>query len=350
MNRSKPGARLALVLAAALLPLPAHAFTRSPATTFAVLPDGTAHPEGIAADRAGTLYVTTFDVSRPAGPGQLLVFAPSGRLLRQVSVAGSSQLLLGVAVRPFRPQGDPFDLLVVDFGAARVLAVNSATGDAELFTEIPDDPALPGTPGANALAFDRAGHVYVSDSFQGAVWRTGPAGGPAVVWAASPLLRTEGVPPFGANGLAFNAAESALFVANTGNDTVVRIPVSGGRAGTPEVFVNGVNGADGLFIDEADNLWIAANQADEIVVLDPTGRVVAKLGDFDGISPQGEPVGLLFPASLVRSGPFVYVTNLALDLEAALGLPTVDSQWAAQVRRHTVARIRAHIPPLRGRP
>jgi hypothetical protein len=33
-------------------------------------------------------------------------------------------------------------------------------------------------------------------------------------------------------------------------------------------------------------------------VLDTTGKVIAKLGDFDGISEQGLVRGLLFPASL----------------------------------------------------
>ena len=57
------------------------------------------------------------------------------------------------------------------------------------------------------------------------------------------------MPPFGANGLGFNSAGNALFVANTGNDTIVKIPVSGGSPGTPAVFVNSVNGADGLVLD-----------------------------------------------------------------------------------------------------
>lgn len=169
----------------------------------------------------------------------------------------------------------------------------------------------------------------------------------------STLLTTSGVPPFGANGLAFNNnGETALFVANTGNDTVVKIPVSGGppTPGTPEVFVNSINGADGLIIDDEDNIWVAANQADEIVVLDPTGRVIAKLGDFDGISPRGAPIGLLFPASLVRSGEFIYVTNLALDLRIFGAAQPVDAQWAAQVTTHTVVKIRARIPPVRGLP
>ena len=119
-----------------------------------------------------------------------------------------------------------------------------------------------------------------------------------------------------------------------------------GSAGTPEVFINSINGADGLVIDASDNLWVAANQADEIVVVDPTGRAIAKLGDFDGIDRRGAPVGLLFPASLVFSGGFVYVTNLSLDLRL-FNAPTVDSQWAAQVTRHTIARLPALIPPIR---
>jgi sugar lactone lactonase YvrE len=236
-------------------------------------------------------------------------------------------------------------LLVIDFGSKQVLRVDPQTGVTSLFSVIPGGTAA----GPNALAFDALGNVYVSDSFQGKIWRTGSAGGAVSEWASDPLLTTAGVPPFGANGMAFNKAGTALFVANTGNDTVVRIPVAGGVAGAPAVFVNSINGADGLLVDGEDNLWVAANQADEIVVLDPSGKVVAKLGDFDGIDPHGSPRGLLFPASLVLSNGFVYVTNLSLDLRL-FGLPqTVDSQWAASVTRHTVARIKARIPPVQGR-
>ena len=43
--------------------------------------------------------------------------------------------------------------------------------------------------------------------------------------------------------------------------------------------------------------------------------------DFDGIDWQGSPIGLLFPASPVIVGGFVYVTNLSLDLHGSFGLP-----------------------------
>src|SRR5437667_407238 len=104
-----------------------------------------------------------------------------------------------------------------------------------------------------------------------------------------------------------------------------------------------INGADGLFVDRDDNVWVCANQSDEIVVTDKTGKVVAKLGDFDGVR-DGSPVGLLFPASLVRRGEWIYITNLSLDLRPITGQQSVDSQWAARVKTHTISRIRFRIP------
>ena len=82
-------------------------------------------------------------------------------------------------------------------------------------------------------------------------------------------------------------------------------------------------------------------------MVDKTGRAIAKLGDFGGIDRHGRPIGLLFPASLAFSGDWLYVTNLTLDLRL-FGLPqAVDSQWAAEVTKFTVAKILAKIPPIR---
>jgi sugar lactone lactonase YvrE len=314
---------------------PALAWERGEVQKFATLPAGFANPEGLTVDARGHVYVTTFAVTAAAGtPGQLFEFDREGRLVRHVAIGGSSNLLLGLA---FHPQTGA--LLVLDFGNSKVLKVNPATGAATVFATVT------GAAGLNALTFDSAGNVYVSDSFQGIIWKTGPAGGAAVPWVTNALLATTGTPPFGANGVEFNNAQDAMFVANTGDDRIIRIPFSNGTPGAPEVFVNSINGADGLFIDEEDNLWVAANQADEIVVVDRTGRVIAKLGDFDGIDEQGAPRGLLFPASPAQFGGWVYVTNLSLDIRL-FGLPqAVDSQWAAQVTSHTVARLRARIPP-----
>jgi sugar lactone lactonase YvrE len=336
----------ALILTCLLLcPLNAAAWERGEVETFATLPAGNANPEGIAADKQGNIYVTTFAVTAPASQlGRLFVFNPYGQLLRPpVSITGSSHFLLGL---DFHPQSGA--LLVIDFGAKKVLKVDPVTGQSSVFTTIPGGTAA----GPNALTFDKDGNVYISDSFQGVIWKTGPNGGPsAVAWVTDPLLKTTGVPGFGANGVGFNKAFSMLFVANTGNDTVVQIPVSGdGTPGTPSVLTNSINGADGLILDDHDNIWVAANQADEIVVIDKTGKAIAKLGDFDGIDKHGAPIGFLFPASLVRFGEWLYVTNLSLDLRLTgnPGPQTVDSQWAAQVTSYTIARLRARIPHVHG--
>jgi sugar lactone lactonase YvrE len=314
-----------------VLAFDAVAWDRGHVDRFATLPAGAAAPEGITVDRHGNVYATTF-ATGPALPENLYVFDSNGRLRNKVKVSGSSSNLLGIAFHPSTGK-----LLVIDFGNARVVSVNPATGAAAPFATVT------GAAGLNALAFDNDGNVYISDSFQGIIWRTGPDGGAATAWVTHPgVLGTTGVPPFGANGLDFNS-KGDLFVANTGNDTIVRIPVTDGTPGTPEVFTNSVNGADGLFIDEHDNIWVCANQADEVVVVNKGGKAIAKLGDFDGVR-GGSPVGLLFPASLVRDGNWIYITNLSLDLRLFNPtFQTVDSEWAHNVTRHTISRIRARI-------
>jgi DNA-binding beta-propeller fold protein YncE len=328
------------LLLALLLALSSIAWDRGKAQTFAQLPPARFQPEGITVDPAnGDVYVADFEFASPRAqpPGHVVVFDREGRLLRDLAVAGSSSALLGLDFHPKTHR-----LLVIDFGNGTVLDVNPATGASTPFTVIGPPPAH----GLNALTFDKAGNVYISDSFQGAIWRTGPQGGAATVWNQDPLLAPNGLPPFGANGMAFNKAETFLFVANTATDNIVRIAKAGDVAGDADLFTASINGADGLVIDEHDNLWVCANQSDEIVVVDPTGKAIAKLGDFDGIK-KGEPDGLLFPASLVFSGDSVLITNLALDTRN-VGFQAVDSQWAAQVKTFTIARLPKRIPKING--
>ena len=190
--------------------------------------------------------------------------------------------------------------------------------------------------GLNAITFDAAGDLYVSDSFGGNVFKIDLPGGSVSTFVNDELLKpgSHGFPGFGANGLAFSSDGATLFVANTADDRILKINVA---SKTVTVFAESVNGADGILFDGSGRLWVAANQADEVVALDANGRVVERRGSFEGIGPDGAAKGLLFPASIVLSNGSLFVTNLALVLIGNGSEPEAD------VTTFTISRI-----PLRG--
>src|SRR3984893_12050307 len=244
MNTTKTILTLLVLLA---MPITAEAFERGTVERFATLPPGEAHPEGICVDREGNVYVVTVAANKPEGSkGVLIVFDPKGKHLRTVRIAGSGRLPLDLR---FHPQTGK--LLVIDYGAAKVLTVDPKTGASSVFMTVTGKH-----PGLDGLTFDAPGNVYVTDAHQGIIWKVGQDGGAATAWVESPLLKPTRPPPaIGANGLWLNNKQTALFVANTAQDTIVKIPVSGEalKAGKPEVFVNRVGGGpDGLIIDEHD--------------------------------------------------------------------------------------------------
>ena len=321
---------------------------RHAAHTCATLPDGVRFPEGITADPyTGHIYVSTFDFGNP---NKLLRFNKHCDLVAVRDFGGTP--LLGLA---FNTRDDK--VYIANFGASKIQRIAADFNDV---TPIEDVATIPGIgaplprtegnpdgstdtiifgsnsfPAPNALTFNWAGDLFVSDSFQGAIFRINSADSCATPCAVvtvkqHPLLATAGFPPFGANGIVFNSDESQLFIANTGDDRILRLPMAGGD---PVVFAESINGADGLAYGGEGYLWVAANQADEIVVLNSNGRVIAKLGDFFGIHHDGSPDGLLFPASLVIVGKWVYVTNLALPL-------TGGDEPEADVTKWTISRIR----------
>jgi len=125
--------------------------------------------------------------------------------------------------------------------------------------------------------------------------------------------------------------------------------------GTPSILTTGINAPDGIAIDQHGNIWVCANQEDEIVVIDPKAKnpvsgqtvpkVIAKLGDFNGIAK-----GFLFPASpaFSKDGGTLYVSNLTLYLPYAGANAAIDSDWTLQVKGYTVSQIPAVIPPIAG--
>jgi len=322
---------------------------RNAAQKFATLPAGVRFPEGIAANPAnGDVYVGTFDFIGP-NPNKLLRYSANGKVVAERDFGGIPLLGLAFDAASGKLYFANFGLSKIQRVAADlqgtiedVATIPAIGAPADRLVDNPDgsqDTIKFGSnffPAPNAMTFDRAGNLYVSDSFQGAVWRIDNAASCApcvpVLVTQNALLATAGHPAFGANGLAFNADESALFVANTGDDRILRIDMASIAI---NVFAESINGADGIAFDGSGRLWVTANQADEVVALNDKGRVVAKLGEFQGINPDGTVNGLLFPASLAIVGDHVFVTNLALPLTDTQG-----DEPEEDVTRYTVSRIK----------
>lgn len=336
------------MMVGALTCTPASAWHRGEVDTLTILPNGTSGQptsvEGLTVGPDGNIYAVSFGfnaVGAATGNVTLFVISPQGSLIREVPVAGSSPHALGLGFNPVNGF-----LLVLDFGGGQVLHVDPLTGASSVFMV----PAVGGS-GLNGLTFDKLGNTYVTDSFNGIIWKTGPYGGTPTVWSNDPLLSpgTGLTPPFGANGIEFNKAGTTAFVANTAFHQIIQIPVNAdGTAGTASIFNTGINAPDGIAIDANDNLWICANQEDDVIVLDTTGKVIAKLGDFGGVNGQGVVQGFAFPASPAFSpdGKWLYVSNATLYLPYSGADEAVDSPWMLQVKHYTVSRIRAIIPPV----
>ena len=112
------------------------------------------------------------------------------------------------------------------------------------------------------------------------------------VWADSPLLLSNNPNlPVGANDMAFDRGQHYLYIDNAGNRQMFRIPVEpDGSAGPLQLFADGATidsqlglagavalyGADGIQFDVRGNLYVMANQADEVQVLSPAGELIAQ--------------------------------------------------------------------------
>jgi DNA-binding beta-propeller fold protein YncE len=332
---------------------------RGAVSRFVTLPDGVRFPEGITANPAnGDIYVSTFDTL--GNPNKLLRYSRHGQLLAQRTFDAP---LLGLEFD--RAHNKVYVTNVGDFvnTGSKIQRIAANFNSATPIEEVAAIPAVGAPPvdrvvgnpdgssdtihfggGArvpNAMAFDSHGNLYISDSFQGAIFRidnVASCATPCVVTLIShdPLLATAGFPPFGANGLAVSGDGKALFVANTGDDRVLKLDLTKPALSTDavSVFAESINGADGIVFDRLGRLWVCANQSDEVVALNANGRVVARLGAFEGIGRHGAPRGLLFPASPVIVGDDMFVTNLAIPLTGAVG-----DEPEEDVTRWTVSRI-----------
>jgi sugar lactone lactonase YvrE len=271
-------------------------------------------PEGLAIDPSGNLY-TASNSDSATTESHVCVLNPAGRLTDIIDIPASAETpdLIGL-VGELWDNGRLFVLDQADDVAphGRVLLVNPRTHAVSTFAT--------GFAFPNCIIKDSAGNLYVSDSLQGRIYKLSPDGRTMTVWAESPqLLSNNPDQNVGANDMAFDRGQHYLYIDNTGNRQMFRIPVEqDGSAGPVELFADGptldsrlglagpvaLYGADGIQFDVRGNLYVMANQADEVQVLSPAGDLIAR---YIGTGANA----LDFNASPVFEGRSLYITNMS---------------------------------------
>ena len=258
-------------------------------------------PEGVAVDPRGRIYASSLNFGATSGPANICVLDREGTIVDLIPVAPATPSgvakLLGMLFVPNE------GLYVTDIGGGRVIRVDVGT---HVVTSIASGFQAP-----NAIARDRLGNLWVSDSFPGTITKIAPGGATTAYSYPTELAPRAGeTPGFGANGVAFDRNERFLYVAETSRDQIYRIRYDNGTLGAIELFAQGVaggalDGADGIAFDVKGNLYVCSNQSDEVAVLDTAGHVIA---EYRGTGADA----FSSPASLVFRGRTVFVTNLAL--------------------------------------
>jgi sugar lactone lactonase YvrE len=269
------------------------------------------HIEGIA-EHGGKLYVADWKDAAvyrvdPADP------APTRVAMLPVPGVG----ILGVVA----DQAGNLYFAVPDSGwVLRVAADRIGASDFSATTDV--TKFATGAPGANGLAFDRSGHLWIGGGDSHALYHVGPKGGKAQVFAKDYSAlnpdTTVGVRPYTVNGVAFDS-KGFVYTVNTGTGEVSRLEIKPDyKPGNITSVVKDARlmGADGIIVDGQDNLWIACNIRNALMK-------VTQAGEITEIAANGPEGPLHFPAELKSIGNAIYLANFNLPIGVNAG--TTDS-------------------------
>ena len=223
------------------------------------------HAEGVAVDGDGSIWCG-------GEAGQVYRIPPDGSSI-EVRVAADGGFTLALV---FGPDGL---LYYVDLERRAVMRLDPAGGKPEPFVEGSIDGHELKFP--NALAFDRAGNLYLTESYSATdpgpgVYRIDPSGG-GELWSDGPFLF--------ANGVAVAPDQTAVYVAETWSRRVTRLPIlDGGSASSPEI-VTELPGVlpDGLGFGPDGFLYVACYQPSQVIRIDADGTPTVLIRDDDAI-------------------------------------------------------------------
>ena len=330
-------AKLFLFLLAGLIVLGAHPLLAQRALgdsiVFATVPAVPGVPEGVAV-RGNRVYVT--------GPANFGIFTPStvtaydlrtGDLVDTFPITlQHPQAMKGLSAGNFGPDGNLY--VPEPFMGAVIRMSLDPDNTQEVYAGPFPAPGGPGSSLLNELAFDDAGYLYVTDSFQGTIFRVPPGGGAPEVWLADPRLLGDPNLPFGVNGIRFDKNDKKLYVSvtfenGTLDGVIYRLPlVDSPTAGDLEEFFRYApfSGPDGIAFGKSGKLYVALAGTSQISVLRPDGTEEARYSG-PAANPGGSPDPLPWanPANIAfndKEGSLL-VTN-----HASLVNPTDPSLFA----------------------
>ena len=223
------------------------------------------HPEGVAFGPEGWLY-TGSSLPDHKGTGPIYRVSPDGKTVEKFADTGGR--VLGLA---FDRRGE---LYVCDSARGAVFRI-SPEGTVHLFADHvgPRKMQIP-----NFLVFDQEGNLYVSDSGTarageptGAIFRFTP-GGMGKIFLDRLVF---------ANGLALSSQEDTIYVVETRDDRVLRVPITSNRsAGQVDVYADNLtSGPDGLALDAVGNLYITVTRSNQIVCVTTNGKRFSLVAD-----------------------------------------------------------------------
>lgn len=226
----------------------------------ATLVSGLTTPEGPAFDRAGNLYFVDWEKS------SIVRRTPDGEVGEWVNTGGI-------------PAGLAFDrdgnLYIADEGD-EIHGVLKVTPDKTITTLV---DSYRGTPlnGANDLVFDQNGVLYFSDPWRSSV--DNPIGGFYRLFPDGRLEQIDTGLAF-PNGVAVDAAGTAVYLAETGHRRVLRYAIApDGAIGPREHWadLSGEQGPDGMAFDARGNLHVAHYSGARVAIFGPDGTQTGEI-------------------------------------------------------------------------
>ena len=240
-------------------------------------------PEGIAV-RGNRVYVSgpaAFGITDPATVWAYDLKTKSLAAQYPIKFNNQAAGMKGLSCIAFGPDGDLY--AIEPF--VGVIRMHLDPGNTQsVYSAFPPPPANGALP--NDLAFYDLGNLYVTDSFQGLIYRIPPGGGAPQVWFQDARLLGNPALPFGVNGIRIDKTNKKVYLAVTVrgdfSGAIYRLPLvaSPVAAGLQEFHVYpasqfGPPAPDGMAFGKSGNLYVALAGSSQISVLRPDGTEAA---------------------------------------------------------------------------